>query len=215
MTNSTRSFANRVEAGHLLAERLSKYENSNSIVVAIPRGGVPVGYIVSKQLGLPLDIFLVKKIGHPNNSEYAIGSVTLNRYSIDRQEPGVSNEYLQEQLQRIRNELQRRYRIFTGKNESTNFKNKSVILVDDGIATGSTLLAAVKSIREAGAEKIIIAVPVAPLQAAHRFKPLCDEYICLSEPYGFKSVGQYYNDFPQISDEEVVALLNDKETGIK
>lgn len=203
-------FANRLEAGSLLASKLSEYKKSNSIVVAIPRGGVPVGYIVAKKLGLPLDIFLVKKIGHPDNPEYAIGSVTLDRYSIDREEQGVSDEYLQDEVNKIRNELQRRYRIFTGKHTPGDFNNKSVILVDDGIATGSTLMAAVKSIRESGAAKIIIAVPVAPLHAAQRFKPLCDEYICILEPYGFSSVGQFYRDFPQISDEEVVALLHDK-----
>lgn len=204
------TFANRAEAGLLLADRLKAYKNSDSIVVAIPRGGVPVGHIVAQELGLPLDVFLVKKIGHPENPEYAIGSVTLDRYSIDRDEPGVDDAYLQEEVQRIRKELQRRYLLFTGKHAPSDFNSKSVILVDDGIATGSTLLAAVKSVRESGASKIIIAVPVAPVQAAHHFKPLCDEYICLSEPYGFSGVGQFYEDFRQVSDEQVVALLHDK-----
>lgn len=201
-------FTNREDAGQQLANALVKYAHRGGVVVAIPRGGVPVGRIVSKALSLPLDIFPVKKIGHPLNPEYAIGAVTLTDYYIDSEEPGVTDAYILEQVANIRSELQRRYHLFTGRHEVADFRGKTVILTDDGIATGSTLRAAVKSMRQAGAAKIVIATPVAPPQAEQLFRPLCDEYICLQQPADFSGVGQFYLDFPQVSDEEVAHHLD-------
>lgn len=200
-------FTNREAAAQQLAERMMAYQGSDSIVMAIPRGGVPVGAVIARVLGLPLDIFLVKKIGHPMSSEYAIGAVSLEEVSVDREDGSVSPDYVEREAARIRAELKRRYKLFTGKTTPPDYRGKTVLLVDDGIATGSTLLLAVRSIRKAGAAKIVIAVPVAPPSAARTFRPHCEEYICLYEPYNFEGVGQFYEEFPQVDDEAVLQLL--------
>lgn len=200
-------FTNRETAAQQLAARMMAYRGSDSIVVAIPRGGVPVGAVIARALALPLDIFLVKKIGHPMNSEYAIGAVTLEDVSVDREDGAVSPDYVEQEAARIRTELKRRYTLFTGKTTPPDYRGKTVLLVDDGIATGSTLLLAARSIRKAGAAKIVIAVPVAPPSAARMFRPHCEEYVCLYEPYNFEGVGQFYEEFPQVDDEAVLLLL--------
>ena len=200
-------FENREAAAGILAKKLLSYKGTDSLIVAIPRGGVPVGYIIAKALGLTLDIFLVKKIGHPLNSEYAVGAVSLEGVSIDREQATLDPDYIRQESMRLQGELKRRYALFTGQKTLPDYNGKTVILVDDGIATGSTMTMAARCIRSAGASRIIIAVPVAPLSAAHHFKPLCDEYICLYEPFDFRGVGQFYEMFPQVEDEEVIRLL--------
>jgi predicted phosphoribosyltransferase len=201
-------FADRKDAALLLSKRLEKYRGSDALVLAVPRGGVPVGAIVAQQLGLPLDVMLVKKLGHPANPEYAIGSVSLLSVRIDRPSADVSEEYIRQESSRIRQELERRRRLFSGDEALHPVKDRTVILVDDGIATGSTLLAAVADLREGGVNKLIVAVPVAPPGASHIFKQVCDEYIVLHEPRSFSGVGQFYAEFGQVTDEEVATLLN-------
>lgn len=201
-------FKNRNEAATLLAEKLEHYKNKNGIVLAVPRGGVPIGYIIAEKLGLPLEIILSKKIGHPLSPEFAIGAVTLQGLvSYDRMSD-VSESYIKEEANRIQKELAVKYKLFMGDRKPTDLEGKIVIITDDGIATGNTLAATIDTIRKSNPEKIVVAVPVAPPDTADRFRNLADEFICLDEPYGFSAIGQFYYDFSQVSDEEVKELLN-------
>lgn len=200
-------FADREDAAIQLSNELIAYRGSKAIVMAVPRGGVPVGAVVARRLELPLEVILVKKLGHPANPEYAIGSVSLRGVRIDRSSADVSEEYIRKETIRIRKELEHRQTLFCGTQTLIPIAGKTVILVDDGIATGSTLLAAIDDLREAGAGRIVVAVPVAPPAAARIFQAACDEYIVLHEPRNFSGVGQFYGDFGQVSDEEVASIL--------
>ena len=200
-------FANREEAAHKLASALKHHEKSGAVVLAVPRGGVPVGAIVARVLQLPLDIILAKKIGHPSNSEYAIGAVTLHGIHYERNVEDVDESYIREETQRLQKELARRQDLFTGGKAPVEVKGRTVILVDDGIATGSTLIAAIMGLRQSGAGRIVVAVPVAPIQAGATFRKLADEYVCLHESSSFSGVGQFYDDFSEVSDSEVSELL--------
>ncbi|MBK7888937.1 MAG: phosphoribosyltransferase [Bacteroidetes bacterium] len=201
-------FIDRRDAAVQLSKELVSYRDCNGIVIAIPRGGVPLGYIIAHALHLPLEIFLSKKIGHPMNREYAIGSVTLSGITTDPHFTDVDPEYIIEEGRRIQEEISRRYALFTGKTYSPNVKGKIIILVDDGIATGKTLMAAVCDLRKMNPLKIVIAIPVAPPEAAEKFKTIADEYICLLEPDNFEGVGQFYNNFSEVTDDEVLSILN-------
>ncbi len=200
-------FNNREDAALKLAEKLEKYKNTNGVILAIPRGGVPIGFTISKKLNLPLEIILSKKIGHPFNPEYAIGSVTLNNIIINENNKDVSKEYIQKEHLKILNKLKGKYKIFMGKKNQTDLKNKTVIIVDDGIATGNTILAALEDIKQNNPKEIIIAMPVAPKGVASKLSKLVNEFICLELPIEFMAVGQFYNNFSQVSDEEVIAII--------
>ena len=206
---------NRQEAAELLVKKLQAYKNKNGIVLAVPRGGIPIGYIIAQELGLPLEIILSKKIGHPLSPEFAVGSVTLQGYVKDKRSRDVSDDYIKQDAERIQKELVARYKLFMGNRKPTDLRGKIVIVTDDGIATGNTLEATINSIRQSNPEKIVVAVPVAPPDAADRFRMLADEFICLMEPYGFSAIGQFYSDFSQVSDEEVIELLNKSAEKIK
>ena len=200
-------FRDRIDAAQRLIEKLKEHRIEDGIVLAVPRGGVPVGYEIAKALRLPLEIFLSKKIGHPNNPEFAIGSVTLNGTVVNENVMGADEEYITGQSKKILRELKERFKTFMGNKKSTDLKGKTIILTDDGVATGSTLISAVESIRKSDPKKIIIAVPVSPPETARILKQLADEFICLYTPSDFFGVGQYYYDFSQVEDEEVVQLL--------
>jgi predicted phosphoribosyltransferase len=200
-------FADRKDAAIQLSKALIAYRGSNTLVMAVPRGGVPVGAVVARRLDLPLEIIMVKKLGHPANPEFAIGSVSLRGVRIDRASTDVSEDYIRQETGRIRKELERRQTLFCGSDTLYPVTDKTVILVDDGIATGSTLLAAIDDLREAGAARIVVAVPVAPPAAANVFQAACDEYIVLHEPRDFSGVGQFYANFGQVSDEEAASIL--------
>ncbi|KIA87639.1 phosphoribosyltransferase [Flavobacterium sp. AED] len=197
----------RIEAGLLLAEKLKTYQNSNSIILAVPRGGVPVGHEIAKKLHLPLDIVLSKKIGHPYNKEFAIGAVSLDSMIID-EHPGVSNVYIDEEITRLRKLLKEKYQLYMGNREPMDIKGKNVILVDDGIATGNTLLASIKMLRKQKPAKIIVAVPVLPYNNVPIFERNTDEFIYLIASKSFRGVGGFYQEFDQVEDEEVVKILN-------
>jgi putative phosphoribosyl transferase len=197
----------RIEAGLLLAEKLKKYQNSNSIILAVPRGGVPIGHEIAKKLHLPLDIVLSKKIGHPYNKEFAIGAVSLDSMIID-EHPGVSNVYIDEEITRLRKLLKEKYELYMGNREPMDLKGKNVILVDDGIATGNTLLASIKMLRKQKPAKIIVAVPVLPYGTVAIFENNTDEFIYLIASKSFRGVGGFYEEFDQVEDEEVVKILN-------
>jgi len=205
-------FLNRTEAGNLLANELTDYSNNEDVVImAIPRGGVPIGYTISKKLHAPLEIVLSKKIGHPYNKEYAIGAVTLKSKILSDAAYEVSDAYIDEETKRIRKLLRQRQSLYYGEQIPMKLKNKLVIIVDDGVATGNTLISCIHLVEKQNPEQIIIALPVAPPSAIKSIKEISsvNKIICLHEPRNFSAVGQFYDYFDQVNDQEVIQLLKD------
>lgn len=205
-------FKNREEAGNKLAEKLVSYHaTKNLIVLAIPRGGVVIGKELAQALNCPLEVIITKKIGAPGNSELAIGAVgMLGEPVIDEalaERVGAEEEYIKNQIAKIKIEIKRREKEFRGNKPKLNLKNRIVILTDDGVATGATMMAGIEIVRQQNPKKIIVAVPVIARDTLDKVKALADEVICLDSPMMFFAVGQFYQDFPQISDEEVKKLL--------
>lgn len=196
----------RKEAGILLSERLKKYQNSNTIILAVPRGGVPVGYEIAKRLHLPMDIVLSKKIGHPNNKEYAIGAVSMNSMTL-KEHPEVPQRYIEDEVIRLRKLLKEKYELYMGNREPIDIQGKNVIVVDDGIATGNTLLASISMLRKKEPAKIIVAVPVLPADVVPVFQRNADEFVYLIAAKYFRGVGGFYEQFDQVEDEEVIRML--------
>lgn len=205
-------FKNRREAGKKLAEKLLKYKgNKRAVVLAIPRGGVEVGHEIAKILGIKLDVIVTKKIGMPGDEEFAIGSVAPDKsYSLNERIAGIYNiseKRVKELAGEIGKEIERRYRAYKGSYRLENLKDRIVILVDDGIATGFTAKAAIGFIRRQKPEKIILAVPVSPLDTAGEMEKIADEVVCLNASDDFFSISQFYADFPQLEDWEVKKYL--------
>ncbi|TRX36599.1 phosphoribosyltransferase [Flavobacterium sp. ZT3R18] len=196
----------RKEAGILLSEKLKKNQDGNSIVLAIPRGGVPVGYEIAQKLHLPLDIILSKKIGHPMNKEFAIGAMTIDTTIID-EHPGIPEQYITDEIIRLKKLLREKHQLYMGNREPLAVKGKNVIVVDDGIATGNTLLACISMLRKRKPAKIIVAVPVLPLDVLEIFKQQTDEFVYLITSSNFRSVGAFYDQFYQVEDDEVIQML--------
>jgi len=201
-------YNNRHEAGIALADALTHYQGTDAVVLAVPRGGIQLGYPIAKQLDLPLEILLAKKLAHPTQREFAIGGVSLEEYFYDKSK-GISETYIQDEIDKVRVLLNKRKVLYYGTRKPESVKGRIAIIVDDGIATGNTLMACIKLIRKSKPEKIVVAVPVAPPGCNIKFenKNLVDEFICLNTPSRFSAVGQFYKDFDQVSDEEVVFLL--------
>jgi putative phosphoribosyl transferase len=200
-------FKDRIEAGLLLAAKLRKYKNDPGVVLAVPRGGVPVAYAVAKELGFPIEIVLTKKVGHPLNKEYAIGAASLTDYFIIPHEH-ISEEYIQKELKNIRIRLKEMNKKFMGDREPEKLEGKTVIVIDDGIATGNTLLGTVHMLRKSKPGKIIIAVPVASETAVRELLKEVDEVVALMIPEEFYGVGAFYENFGDVSDEEVMFYLD-------
>ena len=200
-------FRDRIEAGELLAAKLKKYKNTSGIVLAVPRGGVPVAFAVAKELGFPVEVVLTKKIGHPMNKEYAIGAASLTDYFVIPHET-VSEEYIQEELKLIRANLKKMYTRFMGDQEPADIKDKTVIVIDDGIATGNTLLGTIHVLGKSKPGKIVIGVPVASKSAIKKLSTEVDEVVAVMVPDEFRGVGAFYEDFEQVSDEEVLFYLD-------
>jgi len=196
----------RKEAGILLSEKLEKYHKTDAIILAVPRGGVPIGYEISKNLHLPLDIILSKKIGHPLNKEFAIGAVSLESTFIDNH-PEIPKEYIEREIINLREALQDKYNLYMGNRKPADVKGKIVIVVDDGIATGNTLLASIAMLRKSKPKKIVVAVPVVPYDTVEIFKQKTDEFIYLIASKDFRGVGGFYEDFDQVNDDEVIRML--------
>lgn len=203
-----RLFDNRKAAGIALSRSLTHLEGSLGVVLAIPRGGVAVGVEVARWLHFPLDILLSKKIGHPANPEFAIGAVTLED-RILTPDTGVSPAYIEQETIRIRRELDIRYKTLKGDTPSIDVWGKTIVIVDDGIATGLTLKASIEMIRRRHPASIVLAVPVAPEATCRLLRPLVDELVVLHRPSAFSGVGSYYKDFTQVEDAEVAAMLRD------
>lgn len=203
-------YTNREEAGKLLANKLTNYkDNKEVVIVAIPRGGVPVGYEISNKLNVPLEIVLSKKIGHPFNKEYAIGAVTIENSILSDAADEVSPVYIYNETEQMRALLKQRHQLYYGDKKPLPLKDKIVILVDDGIATGNTIISCIQLIQLQKPSKMIVALPVAPNDSLRKIREMTqvNEVICLSAPVNFQSVGQFYEEFDQVNDNEVVALL--------
>ncbi len=204
-------FENREEAGRRLADRLADDSFPNGLVLGIPRGGVVVAAPVAERLGLPLDIIIPRKIGAPHNPEVAVGAVTEDGTAIyDRTllaRLGLDETDLAPRIEKEIAEIKRRNTLYRGGREKADYGGRTVILVDDGVATGSTTLAALRSIKKGNPRAVVLAVPVAPPDTLRRLSREVDRVVCLESPIEFYAVGQFYLDFPQTSDDEVIELL--------
>ncbi len=206
-------YTDRTEAGKELARLLGDHAGPDTLVLALPRGGVPVAAEVARTLKAPLDLVLVRKIGAPAQPELAVGAV------VDGAEPeivvnsdiahtlGLSDDKVQELARHEIAEIARRRKIYLGESAPLSPAGRTVIVVDDGIATGASIKAALKALRRAGPERIVLAVPVAPADTLKELEPYADTIVCPATPSPFAAVGAHYRDFPQTPDEEVVALL--------
>jgi putative phosphoribosyl transferase len=199
-------FKNRTEAAKQLAKALSKYKNQKPVIMAIPRGGVVIGSLVAHELNAPLEISLSKKIGHPSNKEFAIGAVSLHG-ALYNQELNIPPSYIRNEVENIRHQLKEKYIRFKGDTEPVSLQGKTAIIIDDGIATGSTILATIELVRSDNPRKIVIAVPVAPPNIKKHLEDFVDEIVVLHSPQDFDSVGTYYENFEQLSDEDVISIL--------
>jgi len=209
-------FNDRSDAGIQLASRLKEYKDKKGVLVlALPRGGVVTGYEIARHLNAPLDIVIVRKIGFPGQPELAIGAVSetgtvvLNDYIISGY--GVSKEYIETEVSRQKEEISRRVKLYRKGKWLSGLEGKTVILVDDGIATGATMKVAIATLRKEKLNKLVVALPVAPSSVAEEIEKIVDEFICIETPLDFMAVGSYYYDFTQVSDKEVVELLRRSE----
>jgi predicted phosphoribosyltransferase len=209
-------FHDRADAGQKLALALQKFKNAkNTIILALPRGGVVVGFETAEELNLPLDIIVPRKIGAPDNEEFAIGAITESGEGIFDQEIistyDISQDYIDKTVAKEKKEAERRLKTYRGDRPSLELKDKTVIIVDDGIATGSTMRAAIKSVKTKQAKKVIVAVPTSAADSAAEIKKEVDEFICLDIPEYFGAVGAFYEVFIQTEDNEVIELLQKSE----
>ena len=206
-------YLDRYEAGIILAKYLKEYANqSNVIILALPRGGVPIGYEIAKALSIPLDIFIVRKLGVPGHEELAMGAIASGGVVVFNdslmRELNLEQSAVDAVLATEQRELERREILYRGNRHSPELQGKTLILVDDGIATGATMIAAVKALRKHQPAAIIIAVPVAAQSTCEEMESLVDKIICPLTPINFYAVGLWYEQFTQTSDEEVIELLN-------
>lgn len=191
----------------MLAERLKKYKGTDAVILAVPRGGVPVAFAVAKELGLPVQLVLAKKIGHPLNKEYAIGAAGLTDYFVVPHD-NVPEAYIRQEVAVIRTRLNEMQQQFMGGKEAIGLKGKQLIVIDDGIATGNTLLATISLLRKMNPSKLVIAVPVASASAVEKLSEVADEVVALLVPDEFYGVGAFYEDFSQVTDDEVKRYLD-------
>ncbi|MEY3203744.1 MAG: hypothetical protein RLZZ21_75 [Planctomycetota bacterium] len=208
-----RTFTDRDEAGWMLVERLRGQSLDKPVVLAIPRGGVEVGAAIARGLGCELDVVLSRKLRAPHQPELALGAVSedgdvyLNHFASAMTD--VGDAYIEAERTRQLAEIGRRRTMFRAVRPQADVRDRTVILTDDGIATGATMIAALHTVRAAGAKEIIVAVPVGAPDRIDAIRPLCDRVICLQEPEAFWAIGQFYRNFEQVEDERVVELLRD------
>jgi len=212
-------FADRVDAGKRLATALRSYRSKDAIVLAIPRGGIVVGFEISKELGVSLDIIVPRKIGAPDNPELAIGAVAEDGTTILNErlvtDLGVSDDFIKNESERQKAEIERRLASYRGDVPYPSLKNRVVIIVDDGIATGYTMKAAIASVRKKGAKSVVIAIPVGPPSTINELERVTDRVICLYTPEEFYAIGEFYEDFSQTTDEEVKRLFRLRQNQLK
>ena len=204
-------FKNREEAAKKLAKALNPFKNRDDlVVVALPRGGVPIAFYIAKELNAPLDIFFVKKIPSPFNKEAAIGAVSENGYYFIApiaNALGISQDYINSQIKAILEKIKQKRAIYN--KDRIDLKDKTVIIADDGIATGSSMKLAIEALKKEGAKSVIVAAPVAPPEVTSELKDIADNTYILYTPSNFSAVGQFYEDFHQLSDDEVISLLSE------
>ena len=204
-------FANRVQAGQQLAEALQRFSFKDGLVLAIPRGGVVVGYEIADSLNLLLDVIVPRKLGAPGNPEYAIGAVAEDGTMILDENVleylHVPQDYIEWESATQKQEIQRRMRLYRQDTPYPDLKGRDVVVVDDGIATGSTMKAALTSVKNCGANTVTAAIPVGPPSTIEVLKKLADRVVCLFTPESFFAIGEFYDDFSQTSDDEVIYLL--------
>jgi putative phosphoribosyl transferase len=209
--SSLTKFQNRSQAGQLLGERLAYLTSERPVVLGLPRGGVPVAFEVAQALASPLDVLVVRKLGVPFHHEFAFGAIgeddarVLNTQFV--QQLGLSKDAIAEVVRHERAELIRRVELYRGDRAALDLIGRTVVIVDDGLATGATARVAVEVARARGAKRIIVAVPVSPREAVAELRTLADEVISLRVPDQFEAVGEWYEDFSQTSDDEVTSLL--------
>jgi putative phosphoribosyl transferase len=206
-------FADRQDAGRLLAEKLAGYAKRDDVVVlGIPRGGVPVAFEVAARLSAPLDVFLLRKLGVPGHEELAFGAIASGGVRVLDQETiealGIAEQDIEQVTTDELKELERREKAYRGEWPVLDVKTKTVILVDDGIATGSSMKAGIRALRQLQPKRIVVAVPVAPAGTCSQLSKEVDELVCVATPPLFHAIGQFYEDFTQVSDQEVLALLS-------
>lgn len=214
-----RRFRNRTEAGQQLAKKLSAYANrADLLVLGLPRGGVPVAYEVAVELNVPLDICLVRKLGAPGNKELAMGAIGMGGVMVLNHDVVESLQVSQEAIARVvaleEKELERRDRAYRGDRPFPDLQERAIVLVDDGIATGATLRAAIATLKQQKPASIIVAVPVAPLSSYNELKAEVDEVVSLVTPERFYSISVWYDQFEQTTDEEVRHLLQERASAI-
>jgi putative phosphoribosyl transferase len=203
-------FADRIDAGERLAKGLAHLAGSECVVLAIPRGGVIVGEVIARELGAPLDVVVPRKIGAPGNPELAIGAVAPGIRVLDPRMVGalgVTDRYLEREIAEQEAEIERRQHAYRGGRPPQPVEGRVAIVVDDGVATGSTAVAALRWARVRGAGRVVLAVPVAPPQSLERLRAEADEVVVLETPQPFLAVGEWYRDFDQTTDEQVVSAL--------
>lgn len=205
-------FKDRQEAGKVLAEELDKLKLTNPLIVAIPRGGVIIAQALAEKHHNPINLILPRKIGSPINREVAIGAVTQDGTVIFDEYlmgiMGLTQEELSEDIQGVIDEINRRGKVYPNVIKLAEVINRDVVLMDDGIATGYTIMAAIQSLKNKQPARLILAVPVAPKEVIDNLKNQVDEVVCIDSPEDFYAVGQFYEEFDQVSDDEVLVILN-------
>lgn len=201
-------FSDRYGAGKLLADALSEYKDKkDTIILAIPRGALQIGEVLHQFLNLPLDVIITKKIPHPMSEEFAIGAVGAGGAYFLNLTTDVPNSYIEAQRAKIEKLVEEKYKTYVGSRPRPVLAGKTVILVDDGIATGSTILAAIKVIKKQSPAEIVVAVPVASQGSLKKIKSEASKIVCLEIPLSFFAIGDFYKNFPQVEDAEAIQIL--------
>lgn len=202
-------FKDRIEAGQKLVKILEEFKNSNAIILALPRGGAIVGAEISKALNLPLDIIITRKIGSLESEEYAIGAIDIDGDGVwnEKELKYVDKDWLKQEIEKEKAEAKRRLEAYRKGKQALDIKNKIVILVDDGIATGLTMKAAVKYAKKLGSQRVVVASPLAAKESTEELSKEAEIKILETPPY-FWAIGQFYENFPQVEDEEVIKILS-------
>jgi putative phosphoribosyl transferase len=207
-------FVDRRDGGLQLAEKLGHYKGRKEVIVlALPRGGAVTGFVIAQTIGAQLDVLIVRKIGFPGQEELAIGAVSetgavvLNQNIISY--GGVTEKYIEGAVSAQKEEIARRIRLYRGGKQLEKLDGKTIVLVDDGVATGATMKAAIATLKEEKMERLVVAVPVSPRDTADELSAMADEFICLYAPSDFLAVGNYYRAFAQVTDDEVVKILKE------